>query len=374
MKQITYSQHVGADSEWVLNACDLAEQNLIVGKNATGKTKTLNVIYNTASYISGRTELNLHPQDYTYVFTLNDHETLTYHAAYAQDAILFETLKKNDQTLLERDENGSGKIWAHELQDAIGFKIQHNELAIKAKRDALQHPFLESIHNWANRVRIFRFGSDVGKTNIAILQKGSAAVRSNDFESIQPVRLFKTGQKLLGPDFIKLVIQDLNAMDFPVEGIEIGEPISIKLEGNIPGQPTILRIKEEGIKSWIDQFDLSQGMYRSIILLMYIRVAMADGEPNLILLDDVGEGLDFGRSAKLINTVLSNTKVDDIQLIMTTNDRFIMNAVDLKLWKIISRTGPSLNFRNYGNSKADFDRFLTLGLNNFDFFTGNFYN
>ena len=52
---------------------------------------------------------------------------------------------------------------------------------------------------------------------------------------------------------------------------------------------------------------------------------------------------------------------------MTTNDRFVMNAVPLEAWSVLQRTGGKVVVRNYANSKSHFDKFKFIGLNNFDF-------
>jgi hypothetical protein len=50
--------------------------------------------------------------------------------------------------------------------------------------------------------------------------------------------------------------------------------------------------------------------------------------PATILIDDIGEGLDFDRSSRLIKLLIEIAeKNENIRLIMSTNDRFVMNAV-----------------------------------------------
>ena len=42
--KLDYSQYEGEPQEWKIVNCTFGDINLIVGKNATGKTRTLNVI------------------------------------------------------------------------------------------------------------------------------------------------------------------------------------------------------------------------------------------------------------------------------------------------------------------------------------------
>ncbi|MES1225487.1 MAG: ATP-binding protein, partial [Bacteroidota bacterium] len=54
-------------------------------------------------------------------------------------------------------------------------------------------------------------------------------------------------------------------------------------------------------------------------------------------------------------------------------DRFVMNKVPLKYWSIIQRNLSGSKIFNYKNSKKVFDEFEFTGLNNFDFFSKNFF-
>ena len=55
--KLNYSQYAGEPQEWRVIDCTFDDVNLIVGKNATGKTMTLNVIRALADLLSGISEL-----------------------------------------------------------------------------------------------------------------------------------------------------------------------------------------------------------------------------------------------------------------------------------------------------------------------------
>jgi energy-coupling factor transporter ATP-binding protein EcfA2 len=97
--------------------------------------------------------------------------------------------------------------------------------------------------------------------------------------------------------------------------------------------------------------------------------------PTTILIDDIGEGLDFERSTKLIEILIELAeKNDSIQLIMSTNDRYVMNKVPFKYWQLIDRKGSECKVYNYQNSREIFEEFKYTGLNNFDFLATDFIN
>jgi Fe-S cluster assembly ATPase SufC len=92
-----------------------------------------------------------------------------------------------------------------------------------------------------------------------------------------------------------------------------------------------------------------------------------------IVIDDVGEGLDFERSMALIKLLIKKCKHKNLQLLMATNDRFVMNEVELRYWHVVHRTGNHVRILDYQNTKKRFDEFKFLGLSNFDFFSSEAY-
>lgn len=95
--------------------------------------------------------------------------------------------------------------------------------------------------------------------------------------------------------------------------------------------------------------------------------------PSCILIDDIGEGVDYTRSTALIELLISKVEGTQMQLIMSTNDQFVMDAVPLKYWLVIKRSTGKAKIYNYLNNKKLFDSFKFTGLSNFDFFSSNYY-
>jgi hypothetical protein len=111
--------------------------------------------------------------------------------------------------------------------------------------------------------------------------------------------------------------------------------------------------------------------YLIIIQLNYSLLAKM---PSCILIDDIGEGLDYGRSKSLIELIINKAKDSPVQLFMTTNDRFVMNKTSLKYWSIIKREGKKSLCYNSRNSEKIFDEFELTRLSNFNFFSSNYFH
>ena len=60
--------------------------------------------------------------------------------------------------------------------------------------------------------------------------------------------------------------------------------------------PKFLYVQEDGLKSVTEQLEISQGMFRALSLFIQINYAILSDQPSCIIIDDIGEGLDFQRS------------------------------------------------------------------------------
>ena len=110
-----------------------------------------------------------------------------------------------------------------------------------------------------------------------------------------------------------------------------------------------------------------------IAILVTINYIMQEGAEGTIVIDDIGEGIDFERSSRLIELIFKRAENTGIQLIATSNDRFLMNSVDIKYWNVFERKRNTVQAFNYKNSREAFDEFSLTGLNNFDFFADKLY-
>ncbi len=61
-----------------------------------------------------------------------------------------------------------------------------------------------------------------------------------------------------------------------------------------------------------------------------------------------------------------------IQIIATTNDSYLMNAISTHYWNILKREGSVVNSYNYKKDKEVFDNFDYSGLNNFYLFSSDY--
>ena len=145
IESMRFVEFKGQDREWILEETPFYDVNLIVGKNATGKSRLLNVIASLANMLSGPIQ-NIYPSGNYEVRFSADTSTYEYKLAYENKNIQSEVFTKNQKVLLARGDDGSGRIWAERLNDYIDFQSPLDQLAARVRQDAIQHSFFEELH------------------------------------------------------------------------------------------------------------------------------------------------------------------------------------------------------------------------------------
>ena len=370
LETITYAQFEGKPEEWSITDFSFGNINLIVGKNATGKSRTLNIIQALGNLVSGYIKLQFKSGNYKALFN-EDGEKLIYFLKYEKNKVIEEKLVIGSTTKLDRGPRGEGTIYAVKEKRDMKFQAPPSELACVNRRDSVQHPFFEDLHKWGKNLRSYLFGTPLGRDHYAVFRKDKEEEKLNLKDTKQTVAIFKKGQKKYSKEFIDNIKTDMTKVGFNLDNITVGSPISITFQ-NLLEPPEGILVKEGDLNGTTDQNSISQGMFRALSLIIQLNYSLLDSVPSCILIDDIGEGLDYERASALIKLLIDKAKKSCVQLIMSTNDRFVMNNVPLEYWSIMRRFPNESKIYNYKNSRKQFDDFELTGLNNFDFFTSDF--
>jgi len=368
LTKISYFQHSESSHyAWKYDSFEVNKINLFVGKNASGKSKTLASINNLKTIFSS-TVVPFSNGHYEAIF--NDKETeYIYTIEIIFGAVVKEELTIDKDIYLSREFDGIGQIQGEEAKTMIKFKIPANQLAI-ARRDEIQHPKLEKLFSWAQSLRFFKFAKDQEKESL-VIQNGTKPPQDIT-NNAMAISIFNKGVEEFGERYSDVLIDSMNKLGYEIEKIELGQMKNISIQLPFPSTVSGILIKEKNCLEIINQFTMSDGMFRALAILIHFTYYKLKKISGSILIDDIGEGLDFERSSKLIKMLIKQAESSNIQLLMSTNDKFIMNGIDLEYWQIIIRKGSSVSIKNYENSKEIFDNFKFTGLNNFDFFSTDF--
>jgi energy-coupling factor transporter ATP-binding protein EcfA2 len=376
LKKIEYKEFEGDKKEWTLEPTSFGQINLIVGKNASGKTRILNVMSGLARLIAGKQQVLFESGDCRATLVTPNGKSFVYEVSMQNNLVNREYLRCGNIQYLTREGSGPGRIRTEPKGEMVDFQIKPNQLAIFSKRDSLQYPFLEEIAAWAEGIERYEFATlfgpnSIGNPGLMVSMdqiKDSEKALGRDFAQREMLQLLVAAAiNKFGDSFKKSILSDMNKVGYDLEDIGVGVLSNVKI---IPS-PVGVWVKERDLQCNTEQNQMSFGMFRALSAVIRMTLPQFTNAPSAVFLDDVGEGLDFERSVGLIKTLIEKAEKGGFQLFMTSNDRFVMNEVPLKYWSVIIRIGSLVKVKNYENSRDEFEKFEKLGLNNFDYFVAS---
>lgn len=339
---------------WKLDLTQFSDQILLVGQNASGKSKTIRSLAKVAAIISQKTTFSAkESMDALLAYSFQDN-VLVYHFQCLEGLVISESL-----TLEDNNGNELESIIKRNSNDCIlrGETINPpiNKLVTNVRRDTQLYPMMEMLQAWADNVLGFSFNETdmFGDSRTSSWYYGY----EHAFNSIISDLEHTTGAKEEYLERLKDInynITDIKAFDF--------------------GTEKKVMVKEQGINRPIFDVNMSKGMFRALFVVAYLIYFKRhqQGQPAMLLIDDLCEGLDYERSTKLGKLCFEMCEQLGIQLMASSNDSFLMDVVDLKYWNILHRNNNKVEVINKEQHPDMFDRFEMTGLNNFDLFSSDF--
>lgn len=374
LKCISYEEFSGEPREWRLEKVALnPEATLIVGKNSTGKSRFLSIIGNLAASISGKKS----PMDGNFSIEV---ELPTGHYEYelvvVKRQVQREKLVVDGRTVLDRHSDRPGPLHFEKQGEAIESQFQPSNLAVATRQDQIQHPWFVELATWAGRARSYSFATGFQRERVATVadavKQSENTISANNLDPNDAVGTYLRGFSRFGEKFDEVIVSDMRALGFEIS--EVGADSVQALIPEVAFDAVMLFIREDGLNAKIPQALMSQGLFRTLALVISLNAQVLADDGRFVLIDDVGEGLDFERSSALIQLLLKKSRDHSIQILMATNDRFVMNGVPINQWCILERTKSVVHAYTAQTHKAVFDDFKYIGLSNFDFFRTRAYS
>jgi len=338
------------ENDWELKNLKLGEVNLLVGKNGVGKTRTTSLIL-MASWIISKSNF-ISKDDDLFELSLefsNNNDIINYSLKYHRKKIVEENIFINNISFLSRTIN-KGIIKSQITNNFNEVYPPEDKLLLHVNRDIKNYPFLEDIHHWAKTFSDFTF-SDIHP-------------EIPDNKKMNHVQEMNQDFKFLIPERQKNITKQLNYIGYNVENISSQEQ----------GDLIFLNIKEKNIDKLIPSYELSQGTIRALYTLTILADIVQNKYISTIVIDDLCEGLDYERATKLGKIVFQTCKENNVQLIASSNDMFLMDVVDIEYWNILQREGNVVTSINKHTHPDLFENFKFTGLSNFHFFADDYLN
>jgi len=386
IKSLEYSESPGDPRSWKVTGLDFGNVNLIVGKNASGKSRVISALFGLAQIVAGRIPPKFSSGKWKVIFERTKGQMVEeqlYVLELSSGKVVSEAMSIAGRVVMARDDSGKGFVLKKAGSDRVSYKVPSDQLMVVVRRDEIQHPFFEHMYNWGVTACCYRFGSDFGKSTL------SANLQSMEFADLNMSELadnvghvFHATVERFGADYKKMLMEDFSDIGYICEDVLTTQVVNHQSPSLVG---FALAVREKGFKFLTTQGEMSQGMYRALAILiqfnaniLWTRARMVGREPKpgdspMVIVDDIGEGLDFERSKALIKLLVEKAEKNSVQLIMASNDRFIMNVVPLEHWIVLHRQEGKVRAFNNKNSKEAFQEFEFMGLSNFDFFSGKFF-
>lgn len=343
------------DTFWQLSDLQINNLNLIVAKNATGKSRTLLTLDALIKMITQRKNLNWGSRwEIEFINHQNKKITFNFATQYKEEGFVSHEEIKIDgvRVLFRRHKQGIVELKNFVTQKTDTIYPPNNKLTLHVNRDVRKYPYLEDICNWAEQCYGFKFG------NISPYSK----LNEQEYDLLTAVEDIPNLFKALKKESIVKIIADVNSLGYNITDISLHDNLEY----------SVLFVKEKDLLKALPHNKLSQGMFRTLAILVYVEYLLSRKKPSMIIIDDFCEGLDYDRAKKLGSLVFEKCENTDIQLVVTSNDSFLMDTIDIKYWNILQRNGKIITCINQQNSPELFRKFRTTGLSNFDLFSSDF--
>ena len=211
-----------------------------------------------------------------------------------------------------RRSDGTGEILFEKEGKAIEFQMPDSDLAAVARVDRIQHPYLEPLREWGEGCRHYLFGEAMGKAALAILVNEPPSPDPRNVNAV--IALFQQGANNFPGEFRQAVLRDMNWIGYDIEDIKLTSPTDVQVVSNVPAELVVLCVKERDLPCPTQQPNMSQGMFRALSIIIHMNHAVIASKPSCIVVDDIGEGLDFERSCKLIELLRERALNSTVQL------------------------------------------------------------
>lgn len=342
------------NKSWEVKDLEFDNVSLIVGKNATGKSRSLGAIDLFCKIITQK--VSLPPDtDWKVSFSKDDGTIIDYHFTTITEndnvVVTHESITVNDKVLLIRESPDSASLYNTLEQQSQKVYPPANKLVIHVNRDIRRHPYMEDFAHWAESSFGFKFASIA--PNVPFDEQ--------KYDLMTAIDEIPALYKLLDKDSKEKIQEYIQDMGFRIEDIQFRK--------GIPSD--FLYIKESGAINVLPHYELSQGMFRTVALLIFLEYLIIKKKPATIIIDDLCEGLDYERATKLGQIVFENCKNNNIQLIATSNDMFLMDVIDIDYWNILQENSVVTSLNPKRNQDI-FDEFRFTGLSNFDLLSSDF--
>ncbi len=348
------------ESKWKVQPIQFKSLTLLVGASGVGKTRILKSLNSLKNIASGKP---LNGVEWKIIFSIqNNHyiwegkyelnEKSSLEIAIGRDEtenttkksnIFFEKIVLNDVLIFER--NGKeityrDNISTIPIKAAQSFLAISNDPEIEKAQKAFSKILYSDYSNFSGGLSTTQF---INQDIIKKYKNTDELMNSEESLIDKLYWVYKKNKNIFSrikSDF-KIIFPQIE--DLKIESIEELKDSSLPLLFKIS---PFIQIKEEGIEDWLHIINISAGMYRSLVHIMELHLSP---DETVILIDEFENSLGINCIDEVINQIKEAT--NRIQFIITSHHPYIINNINYKSWKIVTRNGSNV----FVQEAEDFD-------------------
>ena len=341
---------------WCIDNLSFCKLTLLVGASGVGKTQILRILMGLQNITNGHSisgwswDIVFENQGVVYKW-IGDFSGASNDVDLSSNdnaIILREQVFVNERLIINRTESDIyfNGIKTPKLDSSRSIlSLLKEEEQIKPISQAWNHLSIMTIDDSSTRrVSVSAF-LDIVRSNVKDLQ----TIKSIQIPPIEKLYLLyknKIAEFDTIVDSFKDIFPLVETIDFEIKHIN---------KNDVP----LIRLKERNVSKWIDQGDISSGMFRT--LLQIIMVVLAE-DGDVILIDEFENSLGINCIDSVADLVIHPDS--DIQFVITSHHPYIINNIDYDNWKIVTRDGSKVSVHssqelNIGNHSKH-DAFIQL--------------
>lgn len=322
-------------SAWQFDEVDFRKSNLLVGKSGCGKTRFLATIFNLGLMIASEKE-GLHSGHWNLLYQHRG-SRFRYELRVVDNKVDLEKLESIDDNVELISRTRDSMIYKNSALPQL--TLEQPAIALLKEDESMKKPY-----GAFKLICRRRFDSDGLSSVRAVSNVPQNLLKSFEVSGLDPMQIFGLPlssrlfviDKIDKPLFVK--IRDMFLDIFPeftawqVRKLKADE-VPAKLDGVMPG----VFLTEKNVGGQIPLAELSSGMQKVLLIIVDI---MSAPEGTIYLIDEYENSLGVNAIDFLPDLLALSTQV---QTIITTHHPYLINAMPIEDWQIMSREGSSVS-------------------------------
>lgn len=355
-------QYEDLSTGWKLDLIDFNPQlTLLVGVSGVGKTQILKVLFNLKNVSQGT---SLNGVAWKIKFLTSTGHNCEWSGSFENNGFISH-FSPSDWNTLEKMRINNEKLVVDDVTivDRSADNIIFNgEKIVKLSRS---QSIIYSLKEESQINEIYANFKIIG-SNVDLLNTGidSEILNQEKYQSLNEIRnsdkhiaiklyfLYKNYNNL----FNEIVRSFIDI--FPcVEDVKI-ESVMYHQPGSFPYNIAVIKIKEKNIENWIEEPNLSSGMWKSFLLLAEFYLC---ADNSVILIDEFENHLGINCINEVTYQILASER--NLQFIITSHHPYIINKIGYDYWKIVTRKGSivkCIDAKEFGIGKSKHQAFIQL--------------